>query len=66
MQLEDYEDEGVVPYGAFEEAYETLELNVDKDLKEYLMFMVYQRSESLEKMRYQVLLDIIDGKVMQG
>ena len=66
LQLEDYEDNGCIPLSAFQESFETLDIKVDKDLFDYMIYVVYQRSESLEKMNYQILLDLIDGKVMQG
>ena len=66
LQLEDYEDEGTIPVSAFKEAFETLDIKIEKELYDYLIFVVYQRSESLEKMNYQVLFDLLDGKVMQG
>lgn len=52
LELEDYEDEGVVPYSVFEEAFSTLDLHVEKELMDYLMYVVYSKSESLEKMKY--------------
>jgi hypothetical protein len=33
---------------------------------DYILYVIYQRSESLEKMKYQVFFDLIDGKVIQG
>jgi hypothetical protein len=41
-------------------------VKIDKDTFDYLVYAVYQRSQSLEKMNYQVLLDLIEGKVVQG
>ena len=64
LQLEDYEDEGVVPYSAFDEAFSTLDLKLDKDAKDYLMYVIYKQSESTEKMKYSVLFDLIEGKLI--
>jgi hypothetical protein len=52
LQLEDYEDDGTVPVSAFKEAFDTLDIKLDKDTYDYLVYAVYQRSESLEKMNY--------------
>jgi hypothetical protein len=41
-----------VPLSAFNEAFETLDIKIDKDLRDYLIFVIYQRSESLDKMNY--------------
>ncbi|CDW71575.1 UNKNOWN [Stylonychia lemnae] len=66
LQLEDYEDDGTVPLSAFNEAFDNLDISIDKDLKDYLIFVIYQRSESLDKMNYPVLFDLIDGKIAAG
>jgi len=63
LQLEDYEDDGTVPISAFQEAFSTLDLEIAPELLEYLMFVVYQRSESIEKMKYGAIFDLIDGKI---
>jgi hypothetical protein len=33
---------------------------------DYMMYVVYQKSESIEKMKYSYLFDLIDGKLLQG
>jgi len=66
LQCEDYDEEGVVPLTAFQETFETLEINLDKEVLDYLMWVIYSKSESIEKMKYQVLFDLIEGKLVQG
>lgn len=66
LQMEDYEDEGAINVASFKEAFDSLEIELDKEVMDFLIWAVYQRSESLEKMNYQVLLDLVDGKVVQG
>jgi hypothetical protein len=64
LQCEDYEDEGVIPLTAFVEAFETLDISLDKDVLDYLLYVVYTKSESIEKMKYQTLFDLIEGKLV--
>jgi hypothetical protein len=52
LSLEDYNDEGVVPLSAFEEAFSNLEIDVPHELKDYMLYVIYQKSESIEKMKY--------------
>jgi hypothetical protein len=52
LQCEDYDEEGTIPLSAFKEAFETLELEIDKDIYDYLMYVIYSKSESIEKMKY--------------
>jgi hypothetical protein len=66
LQLEDYNDDETVPLSAFKEAFSTLDLKVSDELYDYLIYSIYLKSQSIEKMKYQVLLDIIEGKVIQG
>lgn len=49
---------------AFLEAFETLELEMDEDLLNYLMYVIYSKSESIDKMKYQTLFDLIEGKLL--
>lgn len=55
-----------MPVSAFKEAFSTLDLKVDEQLYDYLIYVIYQRSEGLEKMKYQMLFDLIEGKLIQG
>lgn len=64
--LEDYDEEGFIPIGAIKEAFVTLDIEIDDDVLDYLLFAVYQKSESTERMKYQVILDLIEGKGLQG
>jgi hypothetical protein len=41
LQLEDYNDEGVVPVSAFDEAFSNLDINVPPELKDYLLYVIY-------------------------
>lgn len=65
LELEDYEEEGAIPVSAFKEAFQTLDLfQDDLEIIDFVLYVVYQKSESIEKMRYSVLFELIDhGKV---
>lgn len=41
-----------------------MDVTLDKDTYDYLIYAIYQRSESLEKMNYLVLLDMVEGRVV--
>ena len=64
--MEDYEEEGTVTLGAFKEAFVTLDITIDEELLDYIIYIVYQKSESKDKMNYNALFDLIDGKLTQG
>ena len=66
LQLEDYDEEGVLPLSGIKEAFETLDLEVDQELMDYLLYVMYQKSESLERLRYNLIFDLIEGKLVQG
>jgi len=66
IELEDYEEEGFIPLSTLKEAFVTLDINLDKELMDYILHVVYQKSESISKMNYQVLFDLIEGKLTQG
>ena len=62
--MEDYEEEGVISLPLLKECFETLDIEVEEELLDYLIYVIYQKSESLEKMKYQVLFDLIEGKLL--
>jgi hypothetical protein len=63
LELEDYEEDGAIPYTALKEAFVTLELDLGEELLDFILYVLYQKSESLEKLRYPVLFDLLDGKL---
>lgn len=66
FSLEDYEEEGVVSIGAIKEAFTTLDIQIEQDLLDYIIYVIYQKSESSSKMKYGSLIDLIEGKLVQG
>lgn len=41
LLLEDYDEEGTIPIGAIKEAFVTLDIEIDEDVLDYLLFVVY-------------------------
>ena len=66
LQLEDYEEEGVLPAEIIKECFSTLEIEISEELMEYVMHAIYSRSESQDRMKYQVLIDLAEGKFAAG
>lgn len=63
LQLEDYDEEGAIPAGAFREAFATLDIEIEEELLAFVLYVLYQKSESLDKLRYGVLFELLDGKL---
>ena len=61
--VEDYDEEGFLPLDTIQACFHTLDIDVSPELFEYIIYSVYSRSESLKKLKYQVLIDMADGKV---
>ncbi|CDW75040.1 UNKNOWN [Stylonychia lemnae] len=68
LQMEDYEEEGILSIGQIKECFETLELlsddQINEELFDYLVFVLYQKSEGLEKLSYPLLFELIEGKLL--
>jgi hypothetical protein len=68
IELEDYESEGFVSYAQLKECFETLELfvpnQIDDDTFDYIVYVLYQKSEGLDKLNYQLLFEMIEGKLL--
>ena len=61
LQMEDYEEEGVVSMSAIKESFLTLELELEEDLLDYIYYSMYQKNQSMDQMAYNILLDMIEG-----
>jgi hypothetical protein len=64
--LEDYDDEGFIPIHSVKEAFTSLGIELEQDLLDYILYVLYQKSESADKLKYSILIDLIDGKVVLG
>lgn len=64
LQVEDYDEIGILSAQDIEKGIKNLDLKqLTPDLMDYLMFFIYQRSESVEKMKYTVLFDLLEGNL---
>ncbi len=64
LELEDYDEEGAIPFSALKESFSTLEIDIESEgLLDFVLYVLYQKSESLDKLRYPVLFDLLDGKL---
>ena len=70
MQDEDYEEEGLISVGALRECFETLDLlgedKIDAAAFDYIVFLLFQKSEGLARLRYQPLFDMLEEKLLQS
>lgn len=39
--LEDYDDEGVIPWNAITDSFNTLDIKVSEDVLDYILYVVY-------------------------
>lgn len=57
IQLEDYEEEGLISYGQLRECFETLDLlspsQIDESTFDFIVYNLYAKSEGLlDKLKY--------------
>lgn len=63
LQLEDYEEEGVLTWESIKEALNGLEIDgLDDELMDYILLIMYTKSESLSKLNYRLLFDALDNE----
>lgn len=63
LELEDYDEEGAIPASAIRESFVNLEIDIDDELMDFVFYVIYQKSESIDKLRYSVLFEMLDGKL---
>jgi hypothetical protein len=54
----------LIEIAALKECFTTIDINIDDALLDYLLYVIYSKSESADKMKYQVLFDLIEGKLV--
>ena len=60
IKLDDERETGVVTIDNLREAFETLDLDVPRDVLDFILFIVFRRSESTKRMQYEALLELLD------
>lgn len=64
LQLEDYEEQGILSWSQIRESLESLDITgLDNELYDFLLFILYSKSENLDKLRYPLLIDLVEGKL---
>ena len=46
--------------------FESLDIEMEEDLMDYLIYVVYSKSESVDKMAYGLIFEVVEGKVVPG
>jgi hypothetical protein len=65
LQLEDYEEEGFVTAEAFRESLAGLD-EFDSDMLDFLLYLVYTKSPSADRLRYPALFELFNDKSLMG
>jgi hypothetical protein len=60
--MEDYDEEGTLPLSVFKEAIDNLDLNLNEEMYDYILFIMYKKSDSIDKLNYSVLLELLETK----
>ena len=63
MKCEDYEDEGILDLEQVREAIVEATDTMDDQLMDYLLYYVFVKSESTEKMQYKLIISMLDDAV---
>jgi hypothetical protein len=64
LQLEDYEEEGIISLPGFKEALQALSLDDDPELTDYLLYVMYAspkpgEAPSLDRLRYGAIFELL-------
>ncbi len=65
LSIEDYDDEGFIPLQAFKDSINSLELDqITAQMLDYMTFYVFTKSESVNKMNYKAIFDLLEEKAL--
>ena len=60
LQCEDYEEEGILTLSQVREAIVSCDEEVDDKVLDYMLYYVFIRSQSADRMEYKTLIQMID------
>lgn len=60
IKLDDDEGTGLVSLEGLKESFEVMDLTIDPKLEEFIMYFIFKQSESIHKMKYMILIDLLD------
>ena len=60
LRCEDYEEEGLLELSQLQEAISTANEELENSVLDYMLYYVFVRSESAEKMKYKELVTLLD------
>ncbi len=60
LASEDYEDAGLIDLTQVREAIVSVVEDVADDLVDWMLYQIYSRSESIDRMKYRTIIDVLD------
>ena len=63
LRCEDYDEEGLLELSQLHEAISTVNEELESTVLDYMLYYVFVRSESHEKMQYNLLIELLDSLV---
>lgn len=65
LACEDYEESGILELTQVREAIVSVEEDVDDHLMDWMLYYIYSRSDTVDRMEYQVLIRLLDDALKQ-
>jgi hypothetical protein len=65
LKAEDYEGEGILDLVQLKEAIIAFDEEVEDDLMDYILYFVFARSQSPDRMEYSVLIKLLTDTIEQ-
>jgi hypothetical protein len=65
LQCEDYEEEGILDLVQLREAISSFDEDLEETLLDYILYYVFIRSKSPDRMEYSVLIKLINDGLEQ-
>lgn len=64
LELEEYEEDGTISLTAFRQAFIELELNLSDEQLDFIVYSVYIKSESSQRLRHGALFEMLDDEAL--
>ena len=64
LELEEYEEDGTISLTNFRQAFIELELNLTEEQLDFIIYSVYIKSESSQRLRHGALFEMLDDEAL--
>ena len=65
VKIDDENDTGLISLENLKETFEVLEIELEQDIMEFLIYWIYRSSTDIDHLKYSALFDLLDQEIIE-